>query len=194
VRVGDPASQYERALDHPATRDGLNRLLRAAGLQAVVGVGFYSLFALTNWLVGDPNAAPGSWFLGLFGGLSFLGVLFAVLTAVNNARMRLILRRYPWRARPAKFGEVDVGPVNGQPVLVFADTDSPDGTRSVVTLATRWGILGGHDSVWYAGRDDRSGVASPPGGGEPMWARRMVIRWLRRFFGGSVSNRRHLRD
>ncbi len=192
--MGDPSPTSERALDHPATRRGLNRLLRVAALQALAGAGSYALFALTFWLIGDPNAAPGSWILALFGGLSFLCLLFALLTVVNNARMRLVLRRYPWRPRPGKFGEVDVGPINGQPVLVFADTDSPNGTRSVVTLVTRWGILGGHDSIWYAGRDDRSGVASPPGGGDPMWARRMLIRWLRGFFGGAVSSGRHLVD
>lgn len=188
----------ERALDHVATRRGLNRLLRVAGLQALVGTGFYGLFVLAFWLIGligvDPDNAPGSWILGLFGGMSLMFLIFALFTAINNVRMRLVLRRYPWMARPGRFGEVDVGPINGQPVLVFTGTGSPDDIRSIVTLATRWGILEGHTTIWYAGRTDRSGVASTPSGDEPMWARRMLIPWLRGFFGGSVSSGQHLVD
>lgn len=181
------------AITHHATRKGLNRLLRIAGAQGAAGVGFYLLFALTLGLLGgDPNGGPGTWILVIFGGLSFLCLAFALLTVINNIRMRLLLRRYSWRARPGKFGEVDIGPINGQPALVFADTASPNGTRSVVTMVTRWGLLSGHDTIWYAGRDDRSGVASPPGGADPMWARRMLIGWLRGFLGRSVNEGKHL--
>ena len=192
--MGDRAPEHERARDHEATRRGLRRLLRVAALQALAGAGLLGLFVLVFLLLRDPGAAPGSWVLVVLCAVGLLCLLFATLTVVNNVRMRLVLRRYPWRARPGRFGEVDVGPVNGQPVLVFADTDSPSGTRSVVTLVTRWGILEGHDTIWYAGRDDRSGVASPPGGGEPVWARRMLIPWLRSFLRRSVSDGRHLVD
>ena len=180
-------------IGHPATRRGLNRLLRVAGLQALAGVGFYGLFAVTLWLLGsNANSGPGYWVAAVLGAVSGLCLLFGLLTAVNNVRMRLLLRRYPWRARPGKFGEVDIGPINGQPALVFADTTSGNGARSVVTMVTRWGLLSGTDIIWYAGRDDRSGVASPPGGGDPMWVRRMLIGWLRGFLGRSVNEGKHL--
>ena len=181
------------AASHLATRKGLNRLLRVAGVQAIVGVGLYLLFALTlSLLGGDPNGGLGTSVLAILGGLSFLSLAFAVFTVINNIRMRRVLRSYPWRARPGKFGEVEIGPINGQPALVFTDTDSPDGTRSALTLVTRWGLLAGHDTIWYAGRDDRSGVASPPGGANPIWVRRMLIGLLRGFLGRSVNDGKHL--
>lgn len=182
-----------RAIDDPATRRGLNRLLRVAGLQALVGAGMFLVFAaVLSLLGGDPNGGVATFIVGVPAALSGLLLVFALLTVINNVRMRLLLRRYPWQARPGKFGEVDVGPINGQPVLVFSDTDSPNGTRSIVTMVTRWSLLAGHDTIWYAGRDDRSGVASPPGGENPMWARRMLIRLLRGFFQRSVTTGGHL--
>lgn len=191
--TADLTPQPGRAIDDPATRRGLNRLLRVAGLQALVGVGLFLVFAaVLSLLGGDPQGGVATLVVSIPAGLSGLLLVFALLTVMNNVRMRLLLRRYSWQVRPGKFGEVDVGPINGQPVLVLGGTASPNGTRSIVTMVTRWGLLAGHDTIWYAGRDDRSGVASPPGGENPMWARRMLIRLLRNSFQRSVTTGKHL--
>lgn len=173
--------------DHPQTKRALGRLALHAAESLIGGT---VLFIASAWISDRWSDGAMSVVLTVgFAAAVFL-VLFGLAALLNNVRMRRTLGRYGWVVRPARFGEADVGPINGQPTILLGSRDDPEvmDTRSVLTVVWRWPVLERCSEVWYAGPPEKGGgVVSPIGGSDPMWVRPIRLRFLRRFFRGKVE-------